>query len=308
VELPPGVKKIALTFDLCEQPYEVAGYDSSIVDFLRTAQVKATFFGGGKWIVSHERRARQLIADPLFEMGNHTWEHRNLRLLSDTSLRNEIAGAQVAYSKVYQALVRDKCLVPDRQAKVIGLPTSPGEPWLFRFPFGACNPESLRAVGDAGLLAIQWDVSSGDPLKGLSATRMASSVLQSVRPGSIVLFHANGRGWQTAEALRIIVPELRNKMKYELVTVTELLNTEGARRDIAPTCYDNRPGDTDRYDAFARRLEVAYQKFRDGIGPACMRRSEEGYPSLKEIPRPKPVLRKNDPANQDLGKSGSLSR
>src|SRR5262245_5549595 len=35
VKLPAGKKLIALTFDLCEQPFEVSGYQGSIVDFLR---------------------------------------------------------------------------------------------------------------------------------------------------------------------------------------------------------------------------------------------------------------------------------
>jgi peptidoglycan/xylan/chitin deacetylase (PgdA/CDA1 family) len=53
---------------------------------------------------------------------------------------------------------------------------------------------------------------------------MLDGVLRDVRAGSIVLFHANGRGWHTAEALRILVPELRTR-GFELVTVAELLNT-----------------------------------------------------------------------------------
>jgi hypothetical protein len=56
------VNKIAFTFDLCEQPYEVAGYDGAVVDVLREYAVRATFFGGGKWITTHPQRARQLIS------------------------------------------------------------------------------------------------------------------------------------------------------------------------------------------------------------------------------------------------------
>ena len=52
-----------------------------------------------------------------------------------------------------------------------------------------------------GLLPIQWDVSSGDPASAVSAATIAHNVLDSVRPGSIVLFHANGRGWHTEAAL-----------------------------------------------------------------------------------------------------------
>ena len=49
-----------------------------------------------------------------------------------------------------------------------------------------------------GLKAIQWDVSSGDPWIGQTPERMTKAVLDSVKPGSIVLFHANGRGWHTS--------------------------------------------------------------------------------------------------------------
>ena len=53
VVLPDKRKLIALTFDLCEQPGEVAGYDGAIVDYLRKEHIKATFFAGGKWLRSH---------------------------------------------------------------------------------------------------------------------------------------------------------------------------------------------------------------------------------------------------------------
>ena len=82
VKLAPGKRLIALTFDLCEQPSEIAGYQGGIVDFLRKNHVKATFFFGGKWMLSHRDRAQQLMADNLFEVANHTWAHRNLRNLT----------------------------------------------------------------------------------------------------------------------------------------------------------------------------------------------------------------------------------
>jgi peptidoglycan/xylan/chitin deacetylase (PgdA/CDA1 family) len=289
VDLPPGVNKIAFTFDLCEQPYEVAGYDGAVVDVLRAYAIRATFFGGGKWIATHSQRARQLIADPLFEMGNHTWEHRNLRLLSGKALHDEIAGAQIAYARAFTDLERRQCLAAPQGAP--GIPVRRGQPTLFRFPFGACNPESLRAVADAGLLAIQWDVSSGDPMKGLSAARMAENVVRSVRPGSIVLFHANGRGWQTAKALRLLIPALQRR-NFEFVTVTELINAEGARPVIAPTCFDTRPGDTSRYDGLAARLEGAYQAFSARFAPASSPRPLPGGDAAREgVPKPQPAVR-----------------
>ena len=82
VELPPGKKLVALTFDLCETPGETAGYDGGIVDILRARGIKATFFAGGQWMASHRTRTGQLLSDPLFEVGTHGWAHRNTRLIN----------------------------------------------------------------------------------------------------------------------------------------------------------------------------------------------------------------------------------
>jgi peptidoglycan/xylan/chitin deacetylase (PgdA/CDA1 family) len=257
VKLPPGQNLVALTFDLCEQPTEISGYQGSIVDFLRANGVKATFFAGGKWMLSHKERAKQLMADPLFEVGNHTWEHRNLRLLDGAPLTDEVEKAQVAYEQVRDELARAQCLT--RDGARLAHQQAPPRMDLFRFPFGACNDKSLAAVAELGLTAIQWDVSAGDPWPRQTSEIMTQAVLRHVRPGSIVLFHANGRGWHTPEALPAIVAELKRR-GFGFVTVSELLR---AGEPVAePVCYDFKRGDTDRYDSLARRLELMYQQAR----------------------------------------------
>ena len=82
---------------------------------------------------------------------------------------------------------------------------------------------------------------------------MTQNVLSSVRPGSIVLFHANGRGWHTEAALPGIVGALRAK-GYEFVTVSELL--AAGEPVMSATCYDSRPGDTD-HPRFPRPLTTS---------------------------------------------------
>jgi peptidoglycan-N-acetylglucosamine deacetylase len=77
-----GARLVALAFDLCERADQISAYDAAVVDFLRAQRVAATFFAGGKWMRTHAERAMQLIADPLFEVGNHAWTHGNLRILS----------------------------------------------------------------------------------------------------------------------------------------------------------------------------------------------------------------------------------
>ena len=260
VDVPAGAgKMIALTFDLCEQPDEVAGYQGDIVDLLRTEQARATFFAGGKWLLTHKLRAQQLMSDPLFEVANHTWEHRNLRLTSTLVLQGEIRFAQLAYTRLRKDLVAKECVRPDEVGPAAE--RVPEQMTLFRFPFGACDVRSLEAVAAAGLTAIQWDVSSGDPWPGQSASMMARDVLRRVQSGSIVLFHANGRGWHTAAALREVLRDLKIR-GYRFVTVSELL--QAGRPVVSQACYDVRPGDTNRYDRLARRLEERYRRWRLG--------------------------------------------
>lgn len=250
VALPPGKKLLALTFDLCELPGEVAGYDGAIIDYLRQSKVKATFFAGGKWMRSHRDRTWQLMADPLFEVGNHAEAHRNLRLLDGAALTSEVLGPQRAYETLRSELASSQCLANHpASANHIARRIS-----LFRFPFGACNAASLDTVNQAGLLAVQWDVSTGDPSPGTSASAIVSQVLRTAKPGSIIIAHANGRGQHTAEAMPILIPKLR-ALGFEFVTVSELL--AAGRPVVTPTCYDSRPGDTDRYDTFFKRAPAA---------------------------------------------------
>jgi len=65
-----------------------------------------------------------------------------------------------------------------------------------------------------------------------------------VQPGSIVLFHASGRGWHTDGALPGIIAALKAR-GYEFVTVSQLL--AAGEPVMSATCYDSRPGDTDRW-------------------------------------------------------------
>jgi hypothetical protein len=79
---------------------------------------------------------------------------------------------------------------------------------------------------------------------------IVAETLRSVRPGSIVLAHANGRGFHTGAALPRILDEL-SKRGYRFVTVGELL--AAGKPVITPTCYDARPGDTDKYDHLGKK-------------------------------------------------------
>jgi peptidoglycan/xylan/chitin deacetylase (PgdA/CDA1 family) len=245
VELPPGEKLIALTFDLCETDADVAGYDGRIVDLLRAQGVKATFFTGGKWMETHKERAEQLIADPNFEVGSHGLRHLDLAHVNDQSLADEILLTEAAYAGMRKNLLAKQCA-----AAVLPASPIPERMSLMRFPYGRCNAKSLAAVADAGLLAIQWDLITGDPDPHRSARAIADTILAKVHPGAIIVAHANGRGWHTAEALALAIPKLREE-GYSFVTVSELL--KAGKPVIVSNCYLNRPGDNARIAHAAKR-------------------------------------------------------
>lgn len=237
-----GEKLVALTFDLCEGANEISGYDAALVNYLRDQHIKATFFAGGKWMHSHPDRTMQLMADPLFELGNHTWTHANLRQINGVKLDEQIAKTQVEYGALRQRLLGSKCAAVSADKAAANVPAKLA---LFRFPYGACNAQALAAVNRSGLAAIQWNIVTGDPAKGQTARAIARAVLDRIEPGSIVIAHANGRGWHTAEALPLMVSALRAR-GYRFVTVSELL--AGGEAVAADSCYELKPGDNLKYD------------------------------------------------------------
>jgi peptidoglycan-N-acetylglucosamine deacetylase len=194
--------KISLTFDVCQAEGDLAGYDSEIIRVLNETQTPATFFLGGEWMRDHQAETLELASNPLFELGNHSWSHLDLSSLTPDEMKQEILLAQ------------------QYMYNLLGYQTN-----LFRLPYGTYNEDTLKVLRENGLYAIQWDNVSGDPDPNIDAERMTDWVLQQVQPGSIIIMHANGRGWHTAEALPAIIKSIRQQ-GYILVTISELLNIQ----------------------------------------------------------------------------------
>lgn len=248
---PNAMKKIAaLTFDLCERAQETTGYDAAIINYLRGHNIKATFFAGGKWMRSHPDKAMQLMADPLFEVGNHGWTHGNVRVMDGMTMREQIDWTEAEYELLREELAQKPCAQKAGPAELAKIPASIT---LFRPPYGACDEKSMKYLADSGLATIQWSIVTGDPGKGMTAEKIAETVLAEIKPGAIVIMHANGRGHGTSEALPKFIPELR-KQGYQFVTVSELLAL-GVPYGVTE-CYEKAPGDNYVYD----------REFGDGTG------------------------------------------
>ena len=65
-------------------------------------------------------------------------------------------------------------------------------------------------------------VVSGDPSARTTADAMIRTVLGNARAGSIIIFHINGRGHKTAEALPTIVQGLRER-GFRFLPLSELM-------------------------------------------------------------------------------------
>ena len=140
---------------------------------------------------------------------------------------------------MWSKLATGQCAVPVTEIDKI-----PPVPLTFRFPYGRCSTKSLQALAKYGLPAVQWDVVTGEPSRKQSAA-IARTVLRNVKSGSIIIAHANGRGYNTAKALPLFIPELK-KRGYQFVTVSELLKS--GKVVTAKTCYELKPGDNKKYD------------------------------------------------------------
>jgi peptidoglycan/xylan/chitin deacetylase (PgdA/CDA1 family) len=240
VHVPTGDKVLALTFDLCERASNRTGYRSEIVDFLRGKGVAATFFAGGKWMRSHPERTLQLMADPFFELGNHSWTHANLALTDEAETRDQVLWTQAQYELLREELAR-RAGERGLGAEMAAVPASMS---LFRLPYGRNAPETLERLAAMGLPVIQWDV-LGEGGAG-SARDMALRAAGEVRPGSIVLMHANAVPRHTHEIVPVFVEEMLRR-GWRFVTVSELLAM--GRAEAVQDGYFERPGDNRQFDS-----------------------------------------------------------
>ena len=192
-----SVKAVALTFDAC-QTREPSGYDAKIIGILRATHTPATLVLGGRWMETHPTETRSLAADPLFELGNHSYLHPHMTKITPAQMRLELQETQ---DVMYRLTGRQGV--------------------LFRPPYGELNPILVREAARMGLKTLTWEVVTGDPDKNIKAPDIVRTVLTRARPGSVVIMHMNGRGWHTAEALPAVIRGLR-KRGYRLVTVSQL--------------------------------------------------------------------------------------
>ncbi|MHC1745359.1 MAG: polysaccharide deacetylase family protein [Syntrophobacteraceae bacterium] len=197
--LPTSERVVALTFDACET-MTPSYFDRTILDYLLREQIPATLFVSGKFAKRNQSVLHDLARVESFEVENHSLSHsQHMEKLDEATVRREVL-----------------------ENEAILLEATGVKPLFFRFPAGSYNSATLRLVESLGYRVVHWSFASGDPNRHTGASQLTRWVLDRVRPGSILIFHINGRGYHTGEALPRIVEELRQR-GYRFVTLKESL-------------------------------------------------------------------------------------
>ncbi|MDG0993817.1 MAG: polysaccharide deacetylase family protein [Akkermansiaceae bacterium] len=183
---------IAMTYDDGPHPRNTP----RLLDMLRERNIKATFYVVGRNVNMYPDIVRRIVAEG-HEIGNHTWTHRNLTTLSDTSVRWEM-------DKTRDAIVA-ACGV---------------KPRTMRPPYGALRQRQRAWIyREYGYPTILWNVDPEDWRRpGLSV--VAGRIINNTRSGSIVLAHDLHKS--TVDAMPASLDGLLRR-GFKFVTVSQLL-------------------------------------------------------------------------------------
>lgn len=187
-----GGKVIAFTFD--DGPSK--SNTDRILDILKKYGVHATFFMQGQ-NASYYPEVVKRIYNEGHELGNHTWDHQNLKNLSEAEIAEEVNSAADTIQSITGA-----------------------RPPVVRPPYGGYN-DTVKAVVKEPL--IRWSVDSED-WSSRDANVIVPLVLSEVEDGDIILFHDIHE--TTTPAIEQLVPELI-KQGYQIVSVSELFAAKG---------------------------------------------------------------------------------
>jgi peptidoglycan/xylan/chitin deacetylase (PgdA/CDA1 family) len=164
-----GASEVALTFDDGPSPYT-----AQVLDVLRKNHVRATFFLCGENAERYPELVRRIRAEG-HQIGNHTYSHPYLYLMSEARIAWEIDRTQDVLQKITGA-----------------------RPTLFRPPFGVRWFSLWPLLRERGLTMVMWSDRGYDGRLG--ADGIAKTTLEQLTPGAIILLHD---GFETRAASEV---------------------------------------------------------------------------------------------------------
>ncbi|HAQ03121.1 TPA: xylanase deacetylase [Candidatus Nomurabacteria bacterium] len=169
-------KAILLTID--DGP---SSHTKEMIEILNKHNAKAIFFINGM----HAKDYPSIIEDTYkegFAVGNHTWDHLNLRKATDEKI-------------IEQEINKNTDLI----TKLTG-----SKPRFFRAPYGDSNPHVRKLVKDAGMIFMDWSGTALDWEKStIEKDVFVGNVMRNIHNGSIILIHEHPWSVANLDALLI---------------------------------------------------------------------------------------------------------
>ncbi len=200
--IDPNKPMIAITYD--DGPSK---YTPEILDILKENNSVATFFVLGQSVYRNVESLNRMIAEGN-QIGNHTYNHKNITTISDEELYKQVQGTDdLLY--IYTGY----------------------RPTVMRPPYGSTNEHVNKQISKP---LIHWSIDTRD-WENRNVEMITKSILEYVKDGDIVLMH--DLYGSTVEASKIVIPELVNR-GYQLVTIDELVESRGLTLSAGEKYYN----------------------------------------------------------------------
>lgn len=178
-----GTHEIHLTFDDGPNPATTP----YLLELFEDEGVKATFFVIGNQVEKHEDLLLE-ISKRGHAIGNHTYSHIFLPMLSQKAMEKEILTTN------------------NRIKDVTG-----DAPKLFRPPFGIVDKKAHALVSQQGMKTVYWSAFSED-WRHIGERSVVTRLTKYANPGAIMIMHElEPTGNQTISAARTLIRQLKEK-------------------------------------------------------------------------------------------------
>lgn len=178
---------VAFTFD------DGPNYNTKkLIDVLNKHRVHASFFVVGSNVKSHTRIIKYMKESGM-DIGNHTYNHKELTKYKKNIIKNEI---ELTNNAIYEV--------------------TSSYPKFLRPPYGSIN-KKVKEVSN-NMPMIIWNLDTLD-WKCHNSEYIVKKILNNIDDGDIILMHSIYSA--TINAVDIVIPKLKD-IGYEVVSVSEL--------------------------------------------------------------------------------------
>ncbi|MBS4189280.1 polysaccharide deacetylase family protein [Bacillus sp. FJAT-49705] len=172
-------------------------YLTDMLATLKKHNVSASFFLEGRWAQNNPELARMIEAAG-HEIGNHSFTHPNMEIISSSKTREEIQKTNEVIKAITEKPIK----------------------W-FAPPSGSYRNETVQIAAEENLGTVMWTVDTVDWRKP-TPEQLLNRVMSKVDNGSMILMHPTD---PTAKSLDQLILLLKQR-NLQIGTVSELLSSE----------------------------------------------------------------------------------